>query len=362
LIDETGPEQDTRTLEEIFWDLEIFAGSSVYYVNEFSKTIQETSYTLPFVNLTIPLAGATIARTMAKLDEKSTFRVTGRFGDGSFRVTGDARSSSGTVSYVGVEFDIDVVELDLDTARIIKPALLTARAKTTVFDDSTGVESEIILKVNAVDSVSGKRREATGRVDAPNEVFAEFSSELSMVADAGALGFLEIQFISTNPADNTRERILARLGISPGRIGSAATRALAQGVDDYYLNFMRPIEQIIRKHTGLDVVRFTPSVIGNLVRSKLVPADRFGPDSDYMLFDGSRIMLGEYFMNSFFLSYRGQYGLTRDFLRRKERGFFQEWGIQYLLKQDTRLQFNYNYDNVIKQSDKRIEVRHDFEF
>lgn len=349
-------------LEKIFWNMEIYAGSSVYYFNEISKTIDETRHMMPHFKFKIPLAGATISKTMAKLDEKSTFSVTGRIEDASFRVTGDARSTSGTVSYVGVEFDIEIIEFNLDTARVMKPAFLSARAKTTVYDDSTGVETEIYLKVNAVDKTSGWRKKASGRADAPEDNYAELGSELSMVVDAGSLGLLEIEFSSTNPTDNTREKVLARLGLSAEHFGTAATRALAQGMDDYYIDLIRPVEDAMRKYTGLDVVRFTPSVIGNLVRSKLVLSDRFGPDSDYMLFDGSRIMLGEYFVDSFFLSYKGQYGLGRDFLRRKERGFYHEMSLQYILQRNTRFQLNYNYDGVIRQNDKRFEIRHDFEF
>jgi hypothetical protein len=364
LITEQGQPStpNASPLYEIFWDMEISAGSSVYYVNEITKTLNETEYTLPLVNLRLPLAGATIARTSAKLDEKSTFTVYGRIADNTFRVTGTARSTSGTVSYVGVEFDIEAVEFDLDTGRIEKPAILTARAKTMVRNDSTGVETTIYLRVNAVDRATGKRSVAPGRADVPNESYTELSSELAVMIDAGALGYLQIEFSSSNPTDTTRDRILARLGLSSGSFGSAATRALALGMDNYYLDLMRPFERVIKKYTGLDVVRFSPSVIGNLVRSKLVFIDRFGPDTDYMLFDGSRVMLGKYFMESFFLSYRGQYGIGRDFLRRKERGFYHEFALQYLVKRDTRLQFNYDYDNVIRQSEKRLEIRHDFEF
>ena len=362
LVEPNSSPENAVFLEEIFWNMEIYAGSSVYYFNEINKTIGETSRTLPLFNFKIPLAGANIAKTLAKLDEKSTFSVTGRLADSSFRVVGDARSSSGTVSYVGVEFNIEIIELDLDTERVVKPVVLSARAKTSVRDDSTGVDTEIYLKVNAVNTISGQRRMASDRADAPGGNVAEMATELSMMVDAGPLGLLEIQFTSTNPTDNTRERVLARLGLSPGRIGSAATRALAQGMDNYYVSFLRPVEDAIRKYTGLDVVRFTPAMFGNLVRSKLTGLDRFSPDTDYMLMDGSRVMLGEYFLDSFFLSYRGQYGLARDFLRRKERGFYHELSLQYLLERNTRLQFNINYDQVIRKDDKRFEIRHDFGF
>ena len=362
LIEPNSSPNNDLILREIFWNVEIYAGSSVYYFNEINKTIGDTPRTLPLFNVKIPRAGANISKTLAKLDEKSTFKITGRIEDNSFRVVGDARSTSGTVSYVGVEFEIETIDFDLDTDRLVKPVILSARAKTSVRDDSTGVDTDVYLKVNAVNNVSGQRKMASGRADAPVSNVAEMSSVLSRVVDSGPLGFLEIEFSSTNPTDNTWERVLSRLGISPGQFGTAATRALAQGMDNYYVSVFRPMEDAIRKYTGLDVVRFTPAIFGNLVRSKLTGLDRYSPDTDYMLMDGSRVMLGEYFIDSFFLSYRGQYGLARDFLRRKERGFYHELSLQYLFERNTRLQFNLNYDQVIKKDDKRIEIRHDFGF
>lgn len=365
LVDPNQPQRDSHVLEEILWNMKISAGSSVYYVSESARKGRDAKgYRVPYLNIPIPVAGATLARTAVKVDEESVFSVTGRLADETFRVVGQAKSSSGTVTYVGVEFEIETIELDLDTQRLEKPAFLTARAKTTVQDDSTGVDTVIYVKVNAVDRTTGKTRAALGRADAPGDTYTELSSELTTVIDAEELGFgyLSLEFSSSNPADNTRDKILARLGLSPDNLGSAATRALAFGMDNYYLDLVRPLEHAIRKYTRLDVVRFTPSVIGNLVRSKIVFFDRFGPDTDYMLFDGSRVMLGEYFLESFFLSYKGQYGVGRDFLRRKERGFYHEIGLQYLMKRNTRLQMNYDYDDIIRESDKRLEIRHDFQF
>jgi len=125
---------------------------------------------------------------------------------------------------------------------------------------------------------------------------------------------------------------------------------------------MRPIEVWLRRKTRLDVVKFTPSVLGNIVRQQLGFTDRYSPDSDFMLFDRSRVLLGEYFYEDWFLSYRGQYGVGRDFLRRKERGLFHEIGLQYLIKRDTRIQLIYSYDDVTSIGEKRFEIRHDFEF
>lgn len=334
-------------LDDIFWNLSIGGGQNVNYYNE--------------ENIRWRVGGTTVSRTLARLDENSRFTVFGRLSDNSFRVTGSADSNSGTISYYGTEFDIERAEFRIDTSNENRPATLAAQAHTIVYDDSTGYETEIRLNVYFIDTVSGDRRDTLGRTNVIRNDFR--AADTSRTIDAGALGTLQIEFTSSNPSDNTMERILARLGISPDNIVNAATGAFAAGVDNYYFDsLMRPFEDVIRKYMRIDVVRFTPSVLGNIMRSQFGYGDRYAFDKDFMLFDRSRIMLGEYIMDDFFLSYRGQYGVGQDFLSRRERGFLHEIGLQYLLQRNTRFQFNYNYDEIINKGEKRIEIRHDFEF
>ncbi|MFC1528623.1 translocation/assembly module TamB domain-containing protein [Candidatus Latescibacterota bacterium] len=350
LLDVDSVEEDTDFLQDVFWNLIIHAGSNVNYVYENNIRIGG------FGNF----AGTTLARVQAKLYENSVFTVNGRLSDDSFRVTGDANSSSGTITYYGAEFDIERAKLELDTTNITRPATLTARARTVVYDDSTDVDTEILLNVYSIDRVSGQRSDASGRVEARND-FSTKSTNITF--DAGALGIIEIGFTSNNPADDSQGKILARLGISPENIRNATTGAFTAGLDNYYFStFLRPFEDTIKRYTKFDVVKFTPSVLGNIVRSQLGFNDQFGPDTDYMIFDRSRIMVGEYFFNDLFLTYRGQYGIGRNYLQRRERGFYHQFGIQYLLKNNTRLQLNYDYDDIISRGEKRIEIRHDFEF
>jgi len=347
LLDTSGGGGRLDFLESIFWDLNVHGGPNVNYVHE--------------ENIKWKLGGTTVSKTQAKLDENTEFRIYGRLADGSFRITGNARSSSGTISYYGTEFDIEEAELTIDSSNTTRPATLAARARTIVYDDSTGAETEIYLNVYFIDKLSGERKEIAGRTEVVRN--DPLKSDTSRTIDAGALGTLQIEFTSSNPADDTIEKILARLGISPDNIVNAATDAFAAGIDNYYFDsLMRPFEDIVRKYIGLDVVRFTPSVLGNFMRSQLDFNDRFGPDDQFVLFDRSRIMLGEYLFDDWFLSYRGQYGVGRDYLRRKERGFYHEIALQYLFRRNTRFQFNYNYDEIIKKGEKRIEIRHDFEF
>ena len=168
---------------------------------------------------------------------------------------------------------------------------------------------------------------------------------------------------ATNPSDNTQERILARLGISLDNIGAAATRAFTTGMDHYYFNpLLRPFEERVKKILKIDMFKITPSFFGSFARSSLGFNPIHDPGTDYMFFDKSRIMFGEFVMKDWFLSYTGQYGVGRDFLYRRERGFYHDVGLQYILERNLRLQFHYNYDEIINQGDKRFEIRYDFEF
>jgi len=346
LLEDEVSNGDSGFLNDIFWDLNINAGASVYYVNE--------------INQKWGLVGTNVARILTKIDENSVFRVQGRISDGSFRVTSSAQSTSGSISYFGADFNIERVEFDLDTIREDKPAILTGRA-VTVVQDSTGVSTEIYLNASTVDTKTDQRRHAMGRVEIQEDPLLD--KTVRRTFDVEGLGTIEIKFTSTNPADDTQEKILAKLGISPETLGNYTARALTNGLNTYYTNlWLRPFEDIVKRYTKIDVVRFTPSVLGNIVKSQLGFKDRFYPDSNYMLFDESRIMLGEYFFKEWFLSYQGQYGLSKDFLNRRERGFFHELDLQYSLKRNTRLQFKYLYDDVMKEGERIIEIRHDFEF
>ena len=271
-------------------------------------------------------------------------------------MTGNARSTSGSVKYFGADFNIEQAEFDVDTSREERPSILTGRAQTVVFD-STGVQTEIYLNVSTVDTNPDQVRRAPGRA----EVVYGYGDIRRF--EVQGLGTLQIVFSSTDPTDDTQEKILAKLGISSEKFGSTAARAFTSGFDSYYMSrWFRPFEDIIRKYTKLDVIQFTPSVLGNIMKSRLGFSQRFAPESKYMLFDETRIVLGESIFKELFLSYQGEYGLSRDFLSRRERGFYHEIGLQYNLKRNTRLQLKYFYDDVIKEGDRRFEIRHDFAF
>ena len=73
-------------------------------------------------------------------------------------------------------------------------------------------------------------------------------------------------------------------------------------------------------------------------------------------------MFGEFLMKGTFLTYTGQYGVGRDYLYRREKGFYHDVGLQYIIQRNLRLQVHYNYDDVIHQDDTRFEIRYDFKF
>lgn len=348
-VDEIGDNGGSEYLEDIFWDVSINSGPNVNYVNEKNFALGR-------------FAGTTLWRNELKIDENSYFDVYGRISDGSFRVTGNARSTYGTVTYYGYNFDIEWTELQLDTANILKPAILTGRAKTITIDEETGVETEIYLNINFIDRESGRATEARGRATIPDDENRNLNRPQTRF-DAGPLGILEIKFTSSNPSDDTQDKIWARLGISIENIGTAATRAFTTGIDNYYFNpLLRPFEERLKKILKIDMVRITPSFLGNFAQSRLGSSRVNDPSTNYIMFDRSRIMLGEFFMDDWFLSYIGQYGVGKDFLDRREKGFYHDLGLQYMIDRNLRLQFHYTYDQIIKQPDKHFELRYDFRF
>lgn len=348
--DKEGGDDDSGSfIEDIFWDLVINSGSNVNYVNEYNFTIGR-------------FAGTTLWQNEVKIDENSHFTVTGRFSDGSFRVTGNARSSFGYVVYYGYRFEIEWAEFELDTTNERTPCIITGRARTIVVNDSTGVNTEIYLHLNFVDRESGRIIEARGGTSVLDDDYYGLSRPQTRF-DAGVLGIIEIRFTSNDPSDDTQEKILAKLGISPSSIGAVATRAFATGMDNFYFNpLVRPFEERLRKMFRLDMVKITPSFFGSFAQSRLGFSQSRDPSSDYIYFNRSRIMLGEFVMKDIFLTYIGQYGVGRDYLLRKERGFFHDIGLQYLIERNLRLQLHYYYDDIINEQDKRFEFRYDFQF
>jgi len=347
--DEAGDSNRADFLEDMFWDLDIEIGSNVNYVNEYNFNLGR-------------FAGTTLWRNEIKIDENSRFSVYGRISDGSFRVTGTTQSSNGVVTYYGYNFTIEWAELALDTVNVARPAILTGRARTVVVDDSTGVSTDIFLHVNFIDRESGRRQQARSGTELRDDDFDETSGPLTRF-DAGPLGIIELRFTSNNPADDTQEKILAHLGISLNTIGEAATRAFAAGMDNYYFNpLLRPFEERIKKMLKIDMFKISPAFFGSFAQSQFGYNPMHDPSTDYMLFDKSKVILGEFLLKDWFVSYTGQYGVGRDFLYRREKGFYHDVGLQYIIQRNLRFQLHYNYDDIIRQDDTRFEIRYDFRF
>ena len=110
------------------------------------------------------------------------------------------------------------------------------------------------------------------------------------------------------------------------------------------------------------MVKITPSFLGNYAQSRLGYFRSFDPGTDYLLFDRSRIMLAERLTKDWIITYVGQYGISRDFLYRKEKGFYHNIGLQYMFDRNIRFQLRYDYVEIINREDKIIEFRYDFEF
>jgi len=305
-------------LRSIRWDLDVIAKGDVWY-------FQEREFGV-----------ADLASVDVRIKEGSELSFQGSVAEGTFHVKGILESREGTLSYLDTEFQIEEMGCELDTKADKRP-LLWGRAKTTVYSDTTNADTDVFLKIYAVDE------EADVRVD------------------KGRLGEVRFDLTSSDPNDDTFEKVLARLGYSLDVYNRRAAGILTTGIQNL-LNrtLVRPLERRIRRNLGLDVFRLDPTIVRNIVANKL-PG---GNDnlSYLMLLEGTRLTVGEYLLDKWFLFYRGELSMKENLYQQEELGLTHHLGLELRLRNRTSIEFEYEYDEIIRQGDKRFKIRHTVTF
>ena len=157
---------------------------------------------------------------------------------------------------------------------------------------------------------------------------------------------------------------MAALGYSVENMRDRAYDAIGMQVDNWVFRpLLRPIERGLRRHLGLDVVRFSSMFSRNLVQLRNVNELDFDPR---ILFRSSKVMLGKYVAPGFFITYSGQVqnGLGFQYLTHG-LGFRHALTMEYSIQPDLFLEMEYTYDSQLlsdRREDKRIWIRHIFPF
>ena len=310
-------------VEIVNWDMLAVAKNGVEYFREIPSLVR----------------GVQAGRARARIQEGSYLDFQGIDQDGSFYVTGKVSSVKGTISLLDTEFNLsEETGAEVDT-KYGEYARFYGKASTTVYDDSTGVPTQIYLELYALDQYT--------RTELDKAHWEDFRFKLT----------------SLDPADDSQEKILAQLGYVSGNYDKKAIDAMAMMSDTIFRRHIaHPVERGLRSSLGIDVLRIRPLLASNLFGKEegiFKGAQNVGT---WRFLRGSRLTVGEYLGDRWFLSYTGLLDTGADSLQRDALGIKHSLGLEYLIKARTRLELKYYYDDIVRENDRRLNIRHEFDF
>ncbi len=306
-------------LKSIDWNLKVVAGRNVRYFRR-----QEYSIT-------------DIAEAELQIDEGTWLEFKGSVTQANFHIQGSLQSHQGNLTYLNTDFEVEEMGLELNTQNDPMP-LVWGSAKTMVYSDSTGAATDIFLCFYAIDKQTRQRKEK------------------------GRWGKLRMELTSSDPDDNTTEKILAKLGYSLDNYNQRAAMLLTTGMERILLGtLIRPLEREVRKAFRLDVFYLHPSLMSNLLTSSELPLGEGGRLSYLAFLRGTEWTLGEYFLGNWLFFYTGELKTDKDEYQRETLGIKHRFGIQYRTRA-TNISFEYNYDDILRRKDKQFSIRRYFSF
>ena len=257
---------------------------------------------------------------------------------GTFYARGDIRARKGTVTYLDTEFQVEEAGVNIDSQ--YRQPILHGRARTTV-TDSLGVPTDIFLEIYSMDDVTDRKMEK-----------AQWEN-------------LRFELRSNDPNDVSTQDILVKLGYSLDQSSERAIGVLTKAVDKRLVNpILRTVERKLQRATGLDVIGFTPTLVSNLLvaREPLWASGMY--DTAYLrLLQGTAFRVGKYVLNGdWFVSYSGQLEGVMDPYQEQMWGLKHRFGLEYMVQPNTRLQFEYDYDRLLGEKDRRVSIKHYFAF
>ncbi|MDZ7724298.1 MAG: translocation/assembly module TamB domain-containing protein [candidate division KSB1 bacterium] len=315
--------------ENLFWDVKVVPMENNWFSRNYSGAIDEV-----YVNI--------------MLDENfGGLEFTGRLADDTFRINGELRSTSGFVEYLDMSFMVEQFGVQFDRSSMIP--ITYGRAKTTV-TDSLGITSNIYLTLQTVDTT----------VTQDN-----FGDRARQESSRGRFNKIRFKLTSDNPNVGVSEaQIMSSLGYSASNLQNSALSAFGYSTDNILFRpLFRPLERELEKTLGLDYVRFSSQLTKNILNYNLnntvVLNDRL------LLLESTRVIVGKYLANRFFLQYTGQIesGIGYRY-REKALGLHHTLGLEFRISPQVLLELEYDYDSLMlyNRQDARIVLRHWFPF
>ena len=316
-------------LRNIDWDLRVVPGTDTRYVKELPGAVDDV-----YINL--------------QLDEGyGGLDFTGRLDDRSFRIEGEVRSNRGLIEYIDMNFRLDQAGVLFDKG-MLQPVVY-GRARSTVVD-SVGQASQVYLTLETVDRTLKNN---------PNAELVKQEVDRARWKD------IRFKLSTDNPNFGTTEgHILAVLGYSGENIQEKAVNAIGIRTDNLLFRpLFRPFERRLERSFGLDYVRFSSHLARNFITFNLSSNEEL--NSKLMLLQSTRLVVGKYLANRFFLLYTGQLEAGMEYRYQKnELGLHHTFGLEYQVSPNVLLQMEYDYNSLhmLDRDDKRILLRHWFPF
>ena len=327
----------TQVLHNINWDVVVESKKNNRYVMAIPRALTDV-----YVNLDID-------------DSASRLRFVGILSDSSLYIDGAARSTRGIIEYLDLNFRVNEFGADFDRSDWWPVVYGSAE---TVFTDSTNFPYNVYMTLHTTDPLTGQER-AQGRFD---DVYFKLTSDHPSLTGL------------------TQEQILAFLGYSVDNISENATEFVAHSTYDRLLRpyIIRPIERRLERTLGLDVVRFSSNFARNYLVSKFNPTVEQqsinDEESALSLLRNSRLTIGKYLTNKFYVLYVGQVesaedyssiGLSKDYtlpIYESSLQFRHRLGLEYRLNTAMLLHFEYDYNpfGIIEKVDRKLWIRHTF--
>ncbi|MBN1558876.1 translocation/assembly module TamB domain-containing protein [candidate division KSB1 bacterium] len=316
-------------LRNLDWDLFVVPTKNTRFVRDFPGAIDQV-----YVDL--------------KLDENfGGLEFTDQLVNDTFRINGHVRSTKGMIEYLNMNFRVEQAGVDFDRSSLVPVGY--GSAKTTV-TDSLGISSTILLTLQTVDNTMNKK-----------------SVDDIVRQEEGRARFDQIRFklSSDNPNIGSSEaQILASLGYSTNNLQNNAVSAIGYSTDNLIFRpLFRPMEKELEQTFGLDYVRFSSQLTRNIIMFNL--NNNLELNSRLALLESTKIIVGKYLSNNFFLQYTGQIESGVGYrYKAKHLGFHHTLGLEYQINPQVLVELEYDYDSLMleKRDDKRIILRHWFPF
>jgi len=325
-----------KTLQDAHWDVSMQVGNDVHYYREITSTEE-----IPIIGpITVIFNRITTDITVDPQSPGLLVEQQSDTTEPTFNpvIEGKLESTQGSVQFLDLDFEVENANLEFD--RFDPRPWVSARARTTV-TDSLGFPRTIYLTFYTVDSLT-QQRVRRGR-------WGDFT--LVLEDDQG----------------RSQEEILGMLGFSITNLSQKATSLSGTVVGDFVNQvLMRPVEQAIKKFTGVDRFSIEPHVLQNVLTSRITSsraADTTGVTFGAKYLGGSRLSVGKFLTRDIFVSYSGELASTIEGIQGGRLGLIHEWNVEYRMEPLSPylvLDLAYQYDNLDRRSNPGILLRYSF--